>query len=71
MMAFHRQGDASKKAWTIAGFLLIVGAGILRFTHTIGSTESIVCLVLGAGMLRPDFVVDVVRVWRKKDDPPK
>ena len=66
MMAhMTRKGDAGKFWWTVFGVLLIAVVGVLKWRAGIGDMAFVAGLILGAGMIRPDFVIDVVKAWRK------
>lgn len=65
MAQMTRKGDASKYWWTVFGALLIAVVGVLKWRAGIGDTAFVAGLILGAGMIRPDFVIDVVKAWRK------
>lgn len=66
----HRQADAKKMWWTVFGVLLLAIVAILKWRHDIGDIAFAGGLVLGAGMIRPDFVVDVVKAWKGKGNEP-
>lgn len=72
MVRMSRKGDAGKFWWSVFGFVLIAVVGILKWKAGIGDTAFVAGLILGAGMIRPDFVIDVVKAWRKtkEEDPP-
>ena len=65
MAQMTRKGDASKFWWSVFGFTLIAVVGFLKWKATLGDTALVAGLILGAGMIRPDFVIDVVKAWRK------
>jgi hypothetical protein len=56
-----RQTDRLWAGATIGGFLILVGTLILRYRGGLGETSYTIGLVLGAGMLAPNFVLDLVR----------
>jgi len=62
----HRQADAKKMWWTVFGVLLLAIVAGLKWHKDIGDMAFVAGLVLGAGMIRPDFVVDAVKAWRSK-----
>ena len=64
----HRKGDARKGWWSAMGFALCLIVGILKWRLAIADWALVAGLVLGAGMIRPDFVIDVVKAWRKPKD---
>lgn len=66
MMAhMTRKGDAGKFWWSVFGFLLIAVVGLLKWKALLGDPAFLGGLVLGAGMIRPDFVIDAIKAWRK------
>lgn len=62
----HRQSDAKKMWWTVFGVLLLAIVAVLKWRGVIGDMAFVAGLILGAGMIRPDFVVDAVKAWRSK-----
>jgi len=73
-MSLTRSGDRWKTPATIAGFvILIIFAAIALFLpHDRQPSEGVkyVLLALGAGLISPTFVVDLLRVWRGSSNPP-
>ena len=66
MMAhMTRKGDAGKGWWTLAGIILILLAFVLALVDAIGDNALIALVIVGAGTLRPDFMIDLVKAWRK------
>lgn len=65
MTHMTRKSDAGKGWWTLAGILLIALAFVLALVDAIGDNALIALAIIGAGMLRPDFVIDLVKAWRK------
>lgn len=67
-MTFVRLSDRWKKPTTIAGFfvLLVWAVCELALPPARRPSDAVthVMLVLGAGLISPSFVVDVVRAWR-------
>lgn len=65
MSHMTRKGDASKGWWTAAGLAVLAAAFLLALLDAIGDSALIALAVVGAGMLRPDFIIDLVKAWRK------
>ena len=70
MSHMTRKGDAAKFWWSVFGVLLLAIVAVLKWRGAIGDLAFAGGLVLGAGMIRPDFVVDVVKAWKGKPDEP-
>jgi uncharacterized SAM-binding protein YcdF (DUF218 family) len=51
----------------VAGFLLLVVGLILIVLDRTDTTVIYVILVLGAGLISPGFVVDLIRAWRSRN----
>jgi len=74
-MTFTRTSDRWKLPATVAGFfVLLLWAAVelfLPINRRPSDSVSHVLLVLGAGLVSPTFVVDLVRAWRgPKVEPP-
>lgn len=70
MMAFRRQSDhPGWQVFSAFGFLFMVAAFALMWTGRISEPFGFGWALLGALMLRPDYVVDLVRAWRKPGEP--
>jgi len=73
-MTLTRNGDRWKLPATILGFLIIAifAATALLLPHDRQPSEGVkyVLLALGAGLISPTFVVDLLRVWRGGSNKP-
>ena len=67
----RRRSDHVKATTTVFGLVLVLFAVALRVFHLAGEDWLVFGLaVLGAGMVRPDYIVDLTRVWRGPNPPP-
>jgi hypothetical protein len=71
---FQRAGDRWKKPATIGGFALLalVTAIELLLPAANRPSDAIVhvMLVIGAGLISPGFILDLLRAWRGGNTPP-
>jgi len=68
-MAFNRQSD--NPHWTtltLFGLILILSGVLLTAFKMVPPAYGLGWALLGALMVRPDKVVDLVRAWRGKTD---
>lgn len=67
-MTFTRTGDRWNKPATIAGFFILAVWAVLELFAPLArkpsDTVTHVALALGAGLISPIFLVDLVRAWR-------
>lgn len=73
-MSFTRAGDRWKMPATIAGFLLLLIFGwmmlVLPADRQPTDIVKYVLLGVGAGLISPGFIVDLVRLWRNNNTQP-
>lgn len=68
-MNLRRQDDPTKLRRSILGALIVLLAFALKFSHLIGDWPFIAGLLIGAGMLSPTFIIDLVKAWRSNAAP--
>lgn len=66
----ERRTDRLWAGATIGGFLILAATFFLRYHAQLGETAYTIGLVLGAGLLAPQFVTDLVlKYLARRNDP--
>lgn len=65
----NRRGDRLWGGATIAGFLILAGTFFLRWKSGLGDTPYTVGLILGSGLVAPQFLTDLVRSYLARGGP--
>ncbi len=70
-MVPRRVSDRQQRRRTIFGATILMFAIVLKFVQPAGADWLIIALVaVGAGLVSPAFIVDLMRSWRKSGPPP-
>ena len=68
----RRAGDAPQLRRTLFGVAILAFAIVLKFIQPDVTDWLLIALVaIGAGMVSPTFIVDLVRSWRANGSRPK